>query len=84
VSRTQTGDGLTHSVEGGSHLKVTPAGSPDELRDQIGSLTEAFEQGEGRPPSERDDNFWIAVNHLLDAYEGPTLGSIEDVMGGLS
>lgn len=84
VSRTQTGDDLTHSVEGGSRLSVTPAGSPDELAAQINRLREAFEVTEGRPPSERDDAFWEAVNVLYDAYTGPTLGSIADVMGGLS
>ena len=84
VGRTQTGDDLTSTEEGGSLLSVTPAGSEDELRDQIGRLTIAFERAEGRPPSERDDEFWIAVNHLFDAYQGPALGSVADVMGGLS
>ena len=84
VSRTQTGDDLTSTEEGGSLLSVTPAGSEDELRSQIGRLTIAFERAEGRPPSDRDDEFWIAVNHLFDAYQGPKLGSVADVMGGLS
>jgi hypothetical protein len=84
VSRTQTGDDLTSTEEGGSLLSVTPAGSEDELRDQIGRLTIAFERAEGRPPSDRDDEFWIAVNHLFEAYQGPKLGSVADVMGGLS
>lgn len=84
VGRTQTGDDLTHSVEGGSYLSVTPAGSPDELAAQINRLREAFEVHEGRPPSDRDDAFWEAVNALYDAYDGPELGSIADVMGGLS
>jgi hypothetical protein len=84
VSRTQTGDDLTSTEEGGSLLSVTPAGSEDELRSQIGRLTIAFERAEGRPPSDRDDEFWIAVNHLFDAYQGPKLGSVADVIGGLS
>lgn len=84
VSRTDTGDALSSTEEGGSYLSVTPAGSEQELRDQIARLSIAFERAEGRPPSDRDDQFWIAVNDLLEAYEGPTLGSLEDVMGGLS
>lgn len=84
VGRTQTGDDVTHTVEGGSRLSVTPAGSPDELAAQIDRLREAFEVHEGRPPSDRDDHFWIAVNVLRDAYTGPALGNIADVMGGLS
>jgi hypothetical protein len=84
VGRTQTGDDLAYSEEGGSYLSVTPAGSPDELAAQINRLRETFEVHEGRPPSELDDSFWEAVNVLYDAYDGPELGSIRDVMGGLS
>jgi hypothetical protein len=84
LARTLVGDDLTHSVEGGSYLSVTPAGSEGELRDQIARLCIAFERAEGRPPSDRDDAFWEAVNALFEAYEGPTLGSVEDVMDGLS
>jgi alkanesulfonate monooxygenase SsuD/methylene tetrahydromethanopterin reductase-like flavin-dependent oxidoreductase (luciferase family) len=84
VGRTQTGDDLTSTEEGGSYLSVTPAGSPDELAAQINRLREAFEVNEGRPPSDRDDAFWEAVNVLRDAYDGPELGSPADVMGGLS
>jgi hypothetical protein len=84
VGRTQTGDDLTFTEEGGSYLSVTPAGSPDELEAQINRLREAFEVHEGRPPSDRDDSFWEAVNALFDAYTGPTLGSAAEVMGGLS
>jgi hypothetical protein len=84
VSRTDTGDALTSTEESGSYLSVTPAGSEQELRDQIALLTLTFERTEGHPPSDRDDQFWIAVNDLLEAYEGPALGSVEDVMGGLS
>lgn len=84
VGRTQTGDDLTFTGEGGSYLSVTPAGSPDELAAQIDRLRETFEVHEGRPPSELDDAFWEAVNALYLAYDGPELGSLEDVMGGLS
>jgi alkanesulfonate monooxygenase SsuD/methylene tetrahydromethanopterin reductase-like flavin-dependent oxidoreductase (luciferase family) len=84
LARTMTGDDLTYSEEGGSYLSVTPAGSPDELAAQIDRLREAFEVHEGRPPSDRDDAFWEAVNALYDAYDGPELGSVPDVMGGLS
>lgn len=84
VGRTQTGDDLVYTDEGGSYLFVAPAGSEGELRDQIDRLREAFEDSEGRPPSDRDDHFWIAVNRLFDAYDGPELGSIADVVGGLS
>ncbi len=84
VGRTQTGDDLTYTEEGGSFMSVTPAGSEDELRDQIALLTFTFERAEGHPPSDRDDEFWIAVDAILKAYEGPALGSVADVMGGLS
>lgn len=84
LARTLTGNDLAHDVEGGSYMSVTPAGSEAELRDQIARLSIAFERAEGRPPSYRDDAFWEAVNTLLRAYEGPTLGDLEDVMGGLS
>jgi hypothetical protein len=84
VSRTDTGDGLTSTEEGGSYLSVTPAGSEQELRDQIALLTLAFEREEGHPPSDRDDQFWEAVNALFSAYQGPALGDPADVMGGLS
>jgi hypothetical protein len=84
VGRTQTGDDLTFTEEGGSYLSVTPAGSPDELAAQINRLRETFEVHEGRPPSELDDAFWEAVNALYDAYDGPELGNVADVMGGLS
>jgi hypothetical protein len=84
VSRFEVLDEITQGVEGGSYLSVTPAGSPDELAAQIDRLREAFEVSEGRPPSDRDDAFWEAVNQLFEAYQGPKLGSVEDVMGGLS
>jgi hypothetical protein len=84
VGRTQTGDDLIYTEEGGSYLSVIPAGSADELRDQINRLKIAFERSEGRPPSDRDDAFWEAINAVFDAYDGPELGSIADVMGGLS
>jgi hypothetical protein len=84
VGRTQTGDDLTYTEEGGSYLSVTPAGSPDELAAQINRLRETFEVHEGRPPSDFDDAFWDAVNALRDAYTGPSLGSPADVAGGLS
>lgn len=84
VGRTQTGDDVTHTEEGGSFMSVTPAGSPDELRQQVDRLARAFEASEGRPPTDRDDNFWECVNILHDAYEGPKLGNIGEVLGGLS
>jgi hypothetical protein len=84
ASRFQILDEVTQGVEGGSRMSVTPAGSQEELRDQIARLSIAFERSEGRPPSDRDDAFWEAVNTLFEAYQGPTLGSVEDVMGGLS
>jgi len=84
VGRTQTGNDLVYTDEGGSYLSVVPAGSEAELRDQINRLKIAFERSEGRPPSERDDAFWEAVNAVFDAYDGPELGSISEVMGGLS
>jgi hypothetical protein len=84
LARTLTGDDLNYTDEGGSLYSITPAGSEDELRDQIALLTLAFERAEGHPPSDRDDEFWIAVDALFKAYEGPTLGNRADVMGGLS
>ena len=70
--------------EGGSYFSIEPAGSQQELADQIARVALAFEQGEGHPPSDRDDNFWTVVNQLIDAYDGPELGSLADIMGGLS
>jgi hypothetical protein len=84
VGRTQTGDDLFFTEEGGSHLSVVPAGSLDELAAQVNRLREAFEVHEGRPPSELDDAFWEAVNVLHDAYTGPALGSSDAVRAGLS
>lgn len=85
VSRTDTGAALDSTVEGGSYLSITPAGSEQELQDQLARLTYAFEEHEGHPPDEDDDEFWIAANELLDAADfAHTLGDAEDVMGGLS
>lgn len=85
VSRFNSGtEPLTSTEEGGSLYSVTPAGSEDELREQIALLSRTFEEAEGHPPSSSDDNFWLAVNELIDAYDGPEIHNSEDVMGGLS
>jgi hypothetical protein len=84
VSRTDTGAVLDSTVEGGSYFSITPAGSQQELDDQLALLTRAFVEHEGHEPSERDDAYWVAVNEIMDAYDGPEIGDPEVIMGGLS
>jgi hypothetical protein len=80
VGRTFTDENeLTFSDEGASRLKVVPAGSQDELEQQVRMLKAAFEREEGRPPTERDDEFWQAVTALIDAYEGPHIADFVEV-----
>lgn len=59
---------LDFNAEGDSDMTVVPAGSQDELEEQIARLRLAFERAEGRAPTERDDAFWEAYNALHDAY----------------
>jgi hypothetical protein len=79
VGRTYTDESeLTFADEGGTHLKVVPAGSEDEFWAQVAQLSLAFSEAEGRPPTYADDNFWEAINVLHDAYEGPELGNLDN------
>jgi hypothetical protein len=79
VGRTYTDETeLSFNEQGGTHLKVFPAGTEDEFYSQVARLTIAFEEMEGHPPTTEDDAFWEAVNTLHAAYEGPELGNLAE------
>lgn len=42
----------------------------EDLLARVAGLEETFEKAEGRPPTDHDDEFWIAANRLIDAYDG--------------
>jgi hypothetical protein len=53
---------------------IVPARSAGELHDQIGRITEAFREREGRDPMVDDKEFWAAYAELVGRFADARLG----------